>query len=76
MAHRLELAIFQVQKKVAMVSVINDVLQRIWKTYHYSPKSLRELRSVSEEFETRFLVEFLKTVRADTTLSEWQDTVV
>lgn len=41
--HRLELALLEMQKSCKLVSTIYDVLQLIWKTYHFSPKSMREL---------------------------------
>ncbi|XP_006817866.1 zinc finger protein 862-like [Saccoglossus kowalevskii] len=49
MPHRLELAMLAVQKNVAMVRNVHDVLNMIWKTYHYSPKSYRELGSLAME---------------------------
>ncbi|KAL8572378.1 hypothetical protein ACOMHN_023147 [Nucella lapillus] len=54
MAHRLELAVLGVLKKVKMVETVNDTLHLIWKTYHFSPKSKRELQTVCEELATRF----------------------
>ena len=33
---------------------MNDTLHQIWKTYHYSPKSKRELQTVCEELASRF----------------------
>ncbi|KAM4592117.1 uncharacterized protein PAE49_021027 [Odontesthes bonariensis] len=43
MPHRLELAVLTLQKKEAMVSHVYDLLHLIWKTYHFSGKSKREL---------------------------------
>ncbi|KAL8582332.1 hypothetical protein ACOMHN_037089 [Nucella lapillus] len=37
-----------------MVETVNDTLHLIWKTYHFSPKSKRELQTVCEELATRF----------------------
>lgn len=47
--HRLELALLEMQKSCKLVSTIYDVLQLIWKTYHFSPKSMRELQSIGTE---------------------------
>ena len=47
--HRLELALLEMQKSCQLVNTIYDVLQLIWKTYHYSPKSMRELQSIGTE---------------------------
>lgn len=52
--HRLELALVEVQKSCHQVEVVYDVLQLIWKTYHYSPKgvepkSTRELKPLASE---------------------------
>ena len=54
MAHRLELALMGVLKQNKMVSLVNDTLYLVWKTYHFSPKSSRELKQVCYELETRF----------------------
>eukprot|EP00063_Salmo_salar_P042974 XP_014017809.1 PREDICTED: uncharacterized protein LOC106580850 isoform X2 [Salmo salar] len=43
MPHRLELAILTIQEKEPKVSVVYDLLNLIWKTYHFSGKSIREL---------------------------------
>ena len=47
--HRLELALVEVQKSCHQVEVVYDVLQLIWKTYHYSPKGTRELNLKAQE---------------------------
>lgn len=47
--HRLELAILTLQKKEAMVSQVYDLLHLIWKTYHFSGKSKRELCVLGQE---------------------------
>ena len=54
MTHRLELALMGVLKQNKMVSLVNDTLYLVWKTYHFSPKSSRELKQVCYELETRF----------------------
>ena len=46
---RLELAILNLQKKEAKVAVVYDLLHLIWKTYHMSGKSKRELYALGEE---------------------------
>ena len=47
--HRLELALLELQKSCRLVSTVYEVLQLIWKTYHYSPKSTRELQGIGAE---------------------------
>ncbi|XP_070537592.1 zinc finger protein 862-like [Ptychodera flava] len=47
--HRLELVMLAVQKGISMVKNVHDVLNMVWKTYHYSPKSRRELASLASE---------------------------
>lgn len=37
------------QKSCDLVNTVYDVLQLIWKTYHYSPKSTRELQNIGSE---------------------------
>ena len=54
MAHRLELALMDVLKQSQMVSLVNDTLYLVWRTYHFSPKSSCELKQVCYELETRF----------------------
>ncbi|XP_076121139.1 zinc finger protein 862 isoform X2 [Alosa pseudoharengus] len=49
MPHRLELAILNLQRKDAMVTKVYDLLHLVWKTYHFSPKSRRELNTIGEE---------------------------
>ena len=49
LSHQLELAILEMQKSCVLVSTVYDVLQLIWKTYHYSSKSTRELQSIGTE---------------------------
>ena len=46
--HRLELALLELQRSCASVEKIYEVLHLIWKTYHYSPKSTRELKAVAD----------------------------
>ncbi len=49
MPHRLELAMLGVQKSVPMIEKVYDLLQLVWKTYHFSPKSKRELKAIGME---------------------------
>eukprot|EP00063_Salmo_salar_P039845 XP_014014680.1 PREDICTED: uncharacterized protein LOC106579367 isoform X1 [Salmo salar] len=49
MPHRLELAILTIQKKEPKASVVYDLLNLIWKTYHFSGKSKRELYVLGQE---------------------------
>ena len=53
--HRLELALQELQKSCESVECIYNVLHLIWKTYHYSPKSVRSLRSIGEELSVNIL---------------------
>lgn len=53
MAHRLELSLLQLQKKCPIMQSVNDCLHLIWKTYHFSPKSKRELKTIGEELGAR-----------------------
>ncbi|XP_068757400.1 zinc finger protein 862-like [Montipora capricornis] len=53
--HRLELALLEMQKSCKLVSTIYDVLQLIWKTYHFSPKSMRKLQSIGTELGVNVL---------------------
>ena len=47
--HRLELALIEMQRSCKLVESVYNVLQLIWKTYYYSPKSTRELQAVGSE---------------------------
>ena len=53
--HRLELALQELQKKCKSVECLYNVLHLIWKTYHYSPKSVRNLKSIAEELDVNIL---------------------
>lgn len=46
---RLELAILNLQRKDPMVAKVYDLLHLVWKTYHFSPKSRRELNALGEQ---------------------------
>ena len=47
-AHNLELAILDGIKDEILLMSLRDMLQSIYKHYHYSPKALRELRDLTE----------------------------
>ena len=47
--HRLELALLEMQRSCPRVEINYEVLQMIWKTYHYSPKSTCELQAIGNE---------------------------
>ncbi|CAL8301932.1 unnamed protein product [Gadus morhua 'NCC'] len=49
MLHRLELASLNLQLNETMVAKVYDLLHLVWKTYHQSPKSRRELNLIGEE---------------------------
>lgn len=53
--HRLELALLELQRKCKLVETMYEVLQLIWKTYHYSPKSTHELQTVGSELGVNVL---------------------
>jgi len=62
-AHRLELAFADTLLAVPEFKDVKDMLQGIWKQYHYSPKAVRELKEVAESMEVRAY----KVVKADGT---------
>ncbi|XP_038869038.1 uncharacterized protein LOC120063018 [Salvelinus namaycush] len=49
MPHRLQLAILTIQKKEPKVSVVYDLLNLIWKTYHFSGKCKQEFYVLGQE---------------------------
>ncbi|KAJ8050230.1 hypothetical protein HOLleu_03349 [Holothuria leucospilota] len=54
-AHRLELAILGAIKENEMLQTVQDMLNKIHKHCHYSPKALRELEMVAEAMGEKFL---------------------
>ena len=50
-AHRLELATNNAIKHHRVMREIQDILQHIYKHYHYSPKALRELRLIADALD-------------------------
>ena len=53
--HRLELALLELQNSCKSVEDAYSVLHLIWKTYNYSPKIVRALKSIADELETNIL---------------------
>jgi len=54
-AHRLELGVLTAIKDNAMLTMVQDMLKKVHKHYHYSPKALRELKAVAEAMEEKFV---------------------
>ncbi len=54
-AHRLELGVLQAVKDNDMMATVLDLLKKIHKHYHYSPKALRELKAVAEVMEEKII---------------------
>lgn len=53
---RLELAMLSVQRDNSMISQVYEMLHLVWKTYHFSPKSMRELKTIGEDLGVNVLV--------------------
>ena len=53
---RLELAMLSVQRDNQMMRQLYDLLHLIWKTYHFSPKSMRELRVIGADLGVNVLM--------------------
>lgn len=47
--YRLELALLKMQKSCKSVQELYEVMNLVWKTYHYSAKSSRELKAIASE---------------------------
>jgi hypothetical protein len=54
-AHRLELGVLSALKNNPTLNTIYDILKKVYKHYHYSPKALRELRSIAEAMDAKIL---------------------
>ena len=54
-AHRLELVILDAFKGESILTELNDLLQGIYKHYHYSPKALREPNELAQVLELSVL---------------------
>ncbi|XP_016094174.1 zinc finger protein 862-like [Sinocyclocheilus grahami] len=52
MPHKLDLALLSVQKENPMIGKVYN-LNMVWKTYHFSSKSMRELRVFGEDLGIR-----------------------
>ena len=55
LSHRLELALLELQNSCKSVDDVYTVLHLIWKTYHYSPKSVRALKTIADELQINIL---------------------
>ena len=62
-AHRLELSFADTLSDVPVLKDVKEMLQGIWKHYHYSAKAVRELEELAESMEVRAY----KAVKADDT---------
>lgn len=54
--YRLELAMLSVQRDNVMMGQVYDLLHLVWKTYHFSPKSMRELKAIGADLGVDVLV--------------------
>lgn len=54
-AHRLELGALSALKQNTTLNTIYEILKKIHKHYHYSPKALRELRAIAEAMDEKIL---------------------
>ncbi|XP_014666762.1 PREDICTED: zinc finger protein 862-like [Priapulus caudatus] len=52
-AHRLELGVLNAIKENEMLTTVKDMLLKVHKHYHYSPKALRELRAIANAMDER-----------------------
>ena len=62
-AHRLELSFADTLSDVPVLKDVKEMLQGIWKHYHYSAKAVRELKELAESMEVRAY----KAIKADGT---------
>ena len=54
-AHRLELGVLAAIKNEPMLATVTDMLNKIHKHYHYSPKALCEFRAIAEAMDEHVL---------------------
>ncbi|WAQ94154.1 hypothetical protein MAR_006625, partial [Mya arenaria] len=54
-AHRLELWVLSGIKDHPMLVTVQEMLYQMLKHYYYSPKTLRELKTIAESMEDRFI---------------------
>lgn len=47
--HRLELSMMEMQQECKYVKEVYDILHLVWKTYHFTPKSKRELKALGNQ---------------------------
>ena len=53
--HKLELALLELQSSCKTVEDVYNILHLIWKMHHYSPKTVRALKSIEDELEINIL---------------------
>ena len=53
--HRLDLALLEMQRSCKMVEEVYDMLNLVWKTYHYCAKSTRDLKALAGELGVNVL---------------------
>lgn len=54
-AHRLELGVLNAISNTEMLTTVQDMLKKVHKHYHYSPKALRELKAIADVMEERVI---------------------
>ena len=47
--HCLELALLNIQRECKLASKVYDIMHLVWKTYHFSPKSKRDLKTLGSQ---------------------------
>ena len=52
-AHRLELGVLNAIKTNPLLVTVHDMLKKIYKHYHYSPKAIRELKTIAESLDEK-----------------------
>ena len=53
--HKLELALLEMQRSCKLVEEVYDVLNLVWKNYHFSPKSTHDLKDLAGELGVNVL---------------------
>lgn len=54
-AHRLELGVLSAIRDNRLMADLKDVLHKIYKHYHYSPKAVREVQEIAESMDENIL---------------------
>ena len=54
-SHRLEIGVVDAIRDNPYMAIVQDMLKKIYKHYHYSPKALRELRAIAESLDETVL---------------------